>query len=99
MMMTRKFKAALPLFLALSLALGLSAGLFAENVRAAMSPIVTVSGQLYNVNDKTIELKNSTGVVKVPRSAIKDQNSLKSNAFISVRVPLAALVYYNEKHR
>jgi len=73
------------------LALALSLGF--QTAQAAMSPIVTVRGQLVGISAKTVELKTASGIVSVPRRAFKDQNALKPNSMQQIRLPLREFVY------
>lgn len=70
--------------------------IYGPHTQAAMPSKVTVRGVIYSMDEKIVELKNKTGIVKVPRSAIKNENDLKPNAEISVQLSLNTLVYYNK---
>ena len=64
-------------------------------VWSAMSPYVTIKGQLVGVSQQYVDLKTASGVVKVPRRAFKNQDALKPNSQHELKLPLAQLVYTN----
>ena len=70
-----------------------------QTAQAAYSPYVTVKGQLVGISENTVSLKTSSGVVKVPRRAFKDQNALKANSIQQIRLPLREFVYTTRSAR